>query len=134
MRTVLLILLSVFMFSVVTAQQPYNQVSATASQHSDGQWYLVLTGDSAEIARICVYGDCSRGSASLIDALNYWYTILGASKGIQIAPIPQPVQASAGQIVSHAPDANSTPMQVHTAVARDNLAYMFNHSYSVEAI
>lgn len=110
MRKFMIVLACLLMVSVTHAQQAYNAVSATATQHSDGQWYLVLSGDSVEISRICAYGDCGRGSGSLIDALNYWYTILGASKGISIAPIPQPMQASAAPSSAVATGDHRTPL------------------------
>jgi hypothetical protein len=97
MRTLIVFVICLFVFSSVSAQVS-NAVSTTATQHNDGQWYLTISGDSVEIARICSYGDCGRGSASLIESLNYWYSILGASKGFTLVPIPPaPVSAVASE-------------------------------------
>lgn len=70
--------------------QVFHQISASAEQHSDTLYYLVLTGDQDEIERICTFGDCQQGFPSRIDALNGFSTILGLANGIHIVPIPPP--------------------------------------------
>lgn len=87
-RIVVFIIGLLLLVQPTTAQQPYNQTSATAQQHGDGLFYLVLGGDQAEVNAICAYGNCAQGFASLFDALNYWGLLLSKRYNIALAPLP----------------------------------------------
>lgn len=90
--SLLLIILPVF--------QQAGSTSAQAEQKPDGLYYLVLSGDANLINRACSYGDCGRGFATRIDALNYWTgSLFGPSMGISIAPIPQQIAQAEPPIV-----------------------------------
>lgn len=94
MKRLLFIFISMFLFTqMVSAQQIISRMSASAEQHSDGLYYLVLEGDQTQIVLVCSFGDCGRGFASRIDALNYWTSLMSLAYHIDIAPIPlvQPV-------------------------------------------
>lgn len=54
-------------------------------------YYMVITGDQAEIDRICAQGDCSRTFATRLEATNYFLDILGRAYGITLVPIPPPL-------------------------------------------
>lgn len=79
------------------AQQVSKVVSATSERHSDGLYYLVLTGDGAEINRICGYGNCSQGFSSPLDAVNAFMSLIGAANGVYVVPIPQPMGGAGEQ-------------------------------------
>jgi hypothetical protein len=87
---ILALLLLVLIPTAVHAQTVCCATSAQAEQHSDGLFHLVLSGDQAEIALICSYGDCSLGFGSRYDALDYWRTLLNARYGIFLVPLPLP--------------------------------------------
>lgn len=84
MRHLLIVILIVLLTQILSSW------SASAEQHADGLYYLVLDGDQAILNRICSYGDCGRGFNTRIDALNYWSSLQSQAFGIQIVPIPPP--------------------------------------------
>lgn len=89
MKRFLFVLVLLFGFILpVKAQQVLSATSASAEQHADGKYYLVLSGDQGFINRACSFGDCSQGFNSRIDALNYWALLMGKSLGLNIVPIP----------------------------------------------
>lgn len=68
-----------------------HQLSMTAEYDSNIHAYrMVITGDQAEIDRICAEGDCSLTFATRLDAANYFLLLLGRANGITLVPIPPP--------------------------------------------
>lgn len=93
MRKMIVAIICLWIASSVHAQV----ISTTRAdvEERGGRFYLVLSGDGAEIATVCAVGDCTQGFATRLDALNEWSRLIGLAHGYAVAPIPQPMQASA---------------------------------------
>jgi hypothetical protein len=87
---IFVVVVVLLLFVQQASAQVSRQTHAEAQLQDGGLYYLVLSGDQGEINRICAYGDCGRASASRIDALNYWVSLMSQAYGISIVPIPPP--------------------------------------------
>ena len=73
------------------AIQPSVTSMTTEYDPNTQSYHMVITGDQAEIDRICAQGDCSRTFATRLEATNYFLEILGRAYGITLVPIPPPL-------------------------------------------
>lgn len=72
-----------------------HELSMTSQYDSNTHTYhMVITGDQAEIDRVCAEGDCSLTFASRLDATNYFLLLLGRANGITLIPLPPPPEGA----------------------------------------
>lgn len=77
-----------FQVGVTLAQTAVEPGVSMTSEVVDGQYRMVISGPSNQVARVCAQGDCSRTFNNRLDATNYFLELFGKANGLYIVPLP----------------------------------------------